>query len=100
MIFTGGVGIRPGEKTSLDVVYHYYLQDHALPKISGSDLTTNPAGLSTHVGSELDLIAGYQEIAALQTKFVLGYFLPGKAFADTSRDGAFVASILFRYNFY
>ena len=100
MIFTGGVGIRPGEKTSYDLVYHYYLQDHAVPKISGSDLTTDPAGLSKHVGSGLDFIAGYQEIAALQTKFVLGYFLPGRAFADTSRDGAFLASILFRYNFY
>ena len=100
MIFTGGVGVRPGEKTSLDLVYHYYLQDHASPKISGSDLSTNPAGLSKEVGSEVDLVAGYQEIAALQTKLVLGYFLPGRAFADTSRDGAFLASILFRYNFY
>ncbi|TKB55917.1 MAG: hypothetical protein E8D50_01135 [Nitrospira sp.] len=100
MIFTGGAGIRPGEKTSFDLVYHYYLQDHASPTISGSNLTTDPAGLSKHVGSGLDFIAGYQEIAALQTKFVLGYFLPGSAFADTARDGAFLASILFRYSFY
>jgi len=100
MIFTGGVGVRPGEKTSLDLVYHYYLQEYASQNISGSDLTTDPAGLSKQIGSEVDLIAGYQEIAALQTKLVLGYFLPGKAFAETSRDGAFLASILFRYNFY
>lgn len=100
MIFTGGVGVRPGEKTSFDLVYHYYLQQYASPSISGSDLTTDPSGLSKEIGSEVDLIAGYQEIAALQTKFVLGYFLPGRAFAETSRDGAFLASILFRYNFY
>ena len=100
MIFTGGVGIRPGEKTSFDLVYHYYLQDHASTSIRGSDLTTDTTGLSKYVGSEVDLVAGYQEIAALQTKFVLGYFIPGRAFTDTSRDGAFLASILFRYNFY
>jgi alginate production protein len=100
MIFTGGVGIRPGEKTSFDLVYHYYLQDHASTSIRGSDLTTDPTGLSKYVGNEVDLVAGYQEIAALQTKFVLGYFMPGRAFTDTSRDGAFLASILFRYNFY
>ena len=99
-IFTGGVGIRPGEKTSFDLVYHYYLQDHAATSIRGSDLTTDPTGLSKYVGSEVDFVAGYQEIAALQTKFVLGYFIPGRAFSDTSRDGAFLASILFRYNFY
>jgi alginate production protein len=100
MIFTGGVGIRPFEKTSFDLVYHYYLQDHASTSIRGSDLTTDPTGLSKHVGSELDLVAGYQGISQLQTKFVLGYFLPGSAFPETARDGAFLASILLRYNFY
>ena len=100
MVFTGGVGIQPFEKTSFDVVYHYYLQDHASTRLRGSDFTIGPTGLSKHVGSEVDFIAGYQGIPNLQTKFVLGYFLPGNAFADTSRDGAFLASILFRYNFY
>ncbi len=100
MVFTGGVGIRPLEKTSFDLVYHYYLQDHASTSIRGSDLATDPTGLSKHVGSELDLVAGYQGTPQLQTKFVLGYFLPGRAFPEGSRDGAFLASILLRYNFY
>ena len=100
MIFTGGVGVRPGEKTSLDLVYHYYLQDRASTRIRGSDLTTDPTGLSKYIGSEVDLVAGYQEIDHFQAKFVLGYFLPGRAFADMSRDGAFTANLLLRYSFH
>ena len=100
MVFTGGVGIKPLSKTSFDLVYHYYLQDHASDGIRGSNLSTDPTGLSKHVGSEVDFIAGYQGIPHLQTKFVLGYFFPGKAFDQTWHDGAFLASFLLRYNFY
>ncbi len=100
MVFTGGVGIKPISKTSFDLVYHYYLQDHVSTRIRGSDLDTDPTGLSKHVGSEVDLVVGYQGIPHLQTKFVLGYFFPGKAFNETWHDGAFLASFLIRYNFY
>ncbi|TKB66136.1 MAG: hypothetical protein E8D52_17370 [Nitrospira sp.] len=100
MVFTGGIGIKPFSKTSFDLVYHYYLQDHASTRVRGSDLDTNPTGLSKHIGSEIDFVAGYQGIPHLQTKFVLGYFIPGNAFPETARDGAFLASILLRYNFY
>lgn len=100
MIFTGGLGIRPFEKTSFDLVYHYYLQDHVSNRIRGSDLDTDPTGRSKHVGSEVDLVIGYQGIPHLQTKFVLGYFFPGKTFDQTWHDGAFLASFLLRYNFY
>ncbi len=100
MVFTGGFGVRPFEKTSFDLVYHYYLQDHVSTRIRGSNLDTDPTGLSKHIGSEVDLVVGYQGIPHLQTKFVLGYFFPGQAFADTWHDGAFLASILLRYNFY
>jgi len=48
----------------------------------------------------VDLVVGYQGIPYLQTKFVLGYLFPGKAFTQTWHDGAMLASILFRYNFY
>ncbi|MBL8052499.1 MAG: alginate export family protein, partial [Nitrospira sp.] len=51
MVFTGGLGIKPFSKTSFDLVYHYYLQDHASKRIGGSDLDTDPTGLSKHIGS-------------------------------------------------
>lgn len=100
MVFTGGLGIKPFSKTSFDLVYHYYLQDHASTRIRGSDLSTDPTGLSKDIGHGIDFIAGYQGIPHLQTKFVLGYFVPGNAFPEGARNGAFLASILLRYNFY
>jgi Alginate export len=100
MVFTGGVGIKPFDKTSFELVYHYYLQDHAAPRIRGSNLAADPTGLSKHVGSEVDLVAGYQGIPHLQTKFIVGYFFPGEAFTQPWHDGAFLASFLLRYNFY
>lgn len=100
MVFTGGLGIKPFSKTSFDLVYHYYLQDHVSKRIGGSDLDTDPTGLSKHIGSEVDLVVGYQGIPHLQTKFVLGYFFPGKAFTQSWHDGAMLASFLLRYNFY
>jgi alginate production protein len=100
MVFTGGVGIKPFEKSSVEVVYHYYLQDHAAPDIRGSDISANPTGLSKHLGSEVDLVVGYQGLPSLQTKFVVGYFSPGNAFTQSWHDGAFLASILLRYHFY
>ncbi len=100
MVFTGGLGIKPISKTSFDLVYHYYLQDHVSTRIRGSDLDTDPTGLSKHIGSEVDLVVGYQGIPHLQTKFILGYFFPGKAFTQSWHDGAMLASFLLRYNFY
>ena len=99
MVFTGGLGVRPFEKTSFDLVYHYYMQDHASTRVRGSDLDTDPTGLSTHIGSEVDFVVGYQGIPHLQTKFVLGYFFPGRAFTEPWHDGAFLASFLLRYTF-
>lgn len=99
MIFTGGAGIKPSPVTSFDLIYHYYLQDHASTRIRGSDLAADPTGLSKHLGSELDGVVGYHGIPHLYTRFIVGYFWPGSAFADASRNGAFTASMLLRYNF-
>jgi alginate production protein len=99
MIFTSGVGIRPSPRSSVDVVYHYISQVYASDRISGDDLNTNPTGLNSDIGSELDLVAGYQEIKNINTKFVLGYFWPGRAFPETASDGAFLAKLQIRYSF-
>ncbi|NOT13765.1 MAG: alginate export family protein [Methylococcaceae bacterium] len=99
MIFTSGIGIRPSQRSSVDVVYHYISQVYASDRISGDDLNTNPTGLNSDIGSELDLVAGYQEIKNINTKFVLGYFWPGRAFPETASDGAFLAKLQARYSF-
>ena len=99
MPIAGALGMRPLEKTSFALLYHYYLQDHASTSVRSSDLSTDLTGLSKHIGSAVDLIVGYQRIPHLQAKFVLWILFPGKTFDQTWHDGAFLASFLLRYNF-
>lgn len=99
MIFTGGAGIKPNPVTSFDVIYHYYLQDHTSTRIRGANVGIAPTGLSKDLGHEVDFVAGYHGIPHLYTRFIVGYFWPGDAFAEASRNGAFTASMLLRYTF-
>ena len=104
MIFTGGAGIKPTPRSSFDLVYHYYLREYAASRIPQDGLSNiGKTGLDKHLGSELDVVIGYQEIARLDTRLIFGYFKPGKAFEEPARAGArdpaFSASILIRYNF-
>ena len=96
-IFTGGIGSRPSRKSSIDLVYHYYLQDEASKKIRGSPIDADPTGLSRSLGSEIDLVVGYEEIRNVNVKLVLGYFIPGEAFAET--DDAFFANFEIQFSF-
>jgi alginate production protein len=98
-VLTSGLGIRPSRRTSFDLVYHYFRQEYPGDRISGDNLDVDPTGLSKDLGSELDFVAGYQEIKNLNTKLVLGYFWPGRAFPKTSNDGAFLAEFQVRYSF-
>jgi alginate production protein len=104
MIFTGGAGYKPSRRSSLDLVYHYYLRDFSSTSIPRAGLSNvGQTGTDKHLGEEIDLIIGYQEIAQLDTRLIFGLFLPGKAFDEPvragARDPAFSASILIRYNF-
>jgi alginate production protein len=98
-VLTGGLGIRPSKRTSFDLVYHYFRQEYLADGISGDNLDVNPTGLSKDLGHELDFVAGYQEIKNLNTKLVLGYYWPGRAFPETAKDGAFLAEVQVRYSF-
>lgn len=97
-IFTGGIGIRPTRKSSIDLVYHYYLQDKASKTIRDAKINAKPTGLSKRLGSEIDLIAGYREIRNVDLKLVLGYFIPDKAFPPDA-DNSFFTHLEFRLSF-
>ena len=97
-IFTGGFGIRPAKKTSLELLYHYYLQDEASTKIRDSQLDIKPTGLSRRLGNEIDLIAGYRRIHDVDVELKLGYFIPGKAF-PAGADNSFFAKFKVQLNF-
>ena len=98
-IFTAGVGIRPSDKISVDLVYHYYLQHRASTTLRNAGLEAEPSGRSRRLGSGVDLILGLQEIYdCLELKAVVGYFSPGAAFPERN-GGAWVvrAEVQFRF---
>ena len=60
-IFTTAAGINPTEQSSIDLVYHYYLQHVASDEIRDTVINAVPGGLSKELGSEIDLILGYEK---------------------------------------
>jgi len=97
-IFTGGVGIRPTKESSVDLVYHYYLQQMAVNSLRNARIDANPDGSSRMLGSEIDLIAGFEEVYSVELKLVFGYFIPGDAFPARS-DSSFLANFEIQYRF-
>ena len=97
-IFTAGLGARPSQGLSVDLVFHYYLQDEASEELRDSALGAEPTGRSRRLGSEIDLVLGYEEIEDLHIRGFLGYFISGRAFRAGADDALF-ARIEVQYEF-
>lgn len=99
-IFTGGVGINPTEETSsIDLVYHYYVQTEARDSLENTGIDADPDGKNKSLGSEIDLVLGYEgEESGFSAALVLGYFIPGKAFPSDSGN-SFLANLTLEYRF-
>lgn len=86
-ILTAGFGVRPSRRSSIDVIYHRYLQDEATSgRIPGARVRASANGDTRSVGQAIDLILGYHEIRGLRLRAKLGYFMPGRAFGDAASD--------------
>lgn len=97
-IFTSGVGIKLTEESSMDLVYHYYLQHKASESLRDVRIGADPNGRSKRLGSEIDLIVGFEEIQNVELKLSLGYFIPDKAF-PTESDNSFLAKLEIQCSF-
>jgi alginate production protein len=91
-IFTSGIGIRPLKGFSLDFVYHHYRQQEPVAAIRNSNLNRDPSGLSSNLGQEFDLVAGFKTGKHFKAQLALGYFQPGEAFTGVA-DDAFSAGV-------
>jgi ubiquinone/menaquinone biosynthesis C-methylase UbiE len=96
-ILTMGAGVRVMEETSVDLVYHRYEQVVADDRVR-SDLSVRPEGENPFLGSEVDLIVGFEEIENFEIELDLAAFFPGRAFAGRA-DTATRASLQFKLNF-
>jgi alginate production protein len=97
-ILTAGVGVKPSERSSIDLVYHHYRQHRAAARLRRNDLNATPAGRESHLGDELDLVIGVRDIPRTAIEVVLGWFRPGDAFGPGA-DNAFLArfEVVYRY---
>jgi alginate production protein len=99
-IFTAGIGIRPSDKFSLDLVYHYYLQHRASGSLRNAAIDAEPSGRSRRLGSGVDLILGLQEIwDRVDARVVVGHFMPGAAFPEAIGGGAWAVSAEVQFRF-
>ncbi len=97
-IFTAGLGIRPTEGTSLNLIYHHYRQDKAIDELRDSAFDAEPNGRSRRLGNEIDLVFGVGEDEDFRGPCLLGYFMPGRAFGGGA-DNALFANFEVSYEF-
>ena len=89
-ILTAGIGATPLDNLSLDLLFHHYRQDEASAEARDWALDAEPSGEHRRLGSELDLVLGFLPLEDLQLSAFLGWFMPGRAFADDPDDALFV----------
>ncbi len=88
-ILTAGLGIRPTPSSSVDLVYHYYRQNEAVPALRDAAIDAEPDGMHRELGMGVDLVVGLRSGEALESRLILGWFFPGRAFADDASIGYF-----------
>lgn len=97
-ILTVSAGVSPTSESSLEAVYHHYLQDHASNDLASASIERDPAGESPRLGSEIDVVAAYRGLQGLELEVTLGYFMPGPAFLPAA-DNAFLAGLDVQFEF-
>jgi alginate production protein len=89
LILTGGIGLRPTRTSSVDLVFHAYLQHTAVAQLRDTRLDTTPTGRSRQLGGELDLIVGYEPKPQVKMRGIVGVFVPGQAFPAHAEHAVF-----------
>ncbi len=97
-ILTGGIGIRPIRKGSIDLVYHYYRQDQGSDNLRDAEIDVDPDGRNRDLGQGLDLIFGYKGFRDVSMEIVFGSFFPGNAFPSDA-DNAYFSELKLSYKF-
>ena len=96
-ILTLGAGFRPSPRTSVDIVYHRYVQPRLQNDFRDVAIDEDPDGEDRDIGNGIDIVVGFEEIENLNVELVGGVFLPGSAFeAD---DPAFFGALTLLYKF-
>ena len=97
-IQTLGAALRPARSLSLDLLFHRYRQDVPSQRLENTELDANPSGLDPRLGSEWDLVVGYEPRREFELRLTGGYFQPGRAFpADATSSTITTVQAKFRF---
>jgi len=96
-VSTLGLGVRPDQDVSIDLVWHAFEQPEPAATLVDSSLKEQPDGAHDGLGHELDLVVGWRRGRQWDVELVLGTFDPGPAFPDGDR--AFLTSMQVRFRF-
>jgi|CXWL01.1.fsa_nt_gi alginate production protein len=89
-IYTGGLGVKPTKKSSIDLLYHYYRQNEASTSIRDSQIDKNSNGRDREIGHEVDLVIGVKVYKSIKFSVALGYLKPGETFGQDADDAKFI----------
>ncbi len=96
---TLGLGLRPLRSLSFDLVYHDYKQDVlSRRRIHGSPVDAKPNGLSSDLGTEWDVVIGYEPSRLLELRVTAGRFRPGAAY-ELSHEVASIFTFQTKFRF-
>lgn len=98
-IFTVAFGIRPSDRTSVELVFHHYRQDQAASRIRNSDIDARPSGEDPDLGRELNMILAARDVSNWDAELLFGAFWPSEAFDADERDTAYLSKLKVRYRF-
>lgn len=103
-IFTAGIGLRRGDTSSLDFMFHNYRLDAFAEELrdAGVDGELDASFRSKNLGSEIDLVftkLGFGRLQNLGFDFAIGYFWPGDAFSPETNDDAMFMRVGVAYAF-
>ena len=96
-IATLGFGLRPGKRTSLDLVGHRYTQPSPAAFLRESALRAIPDGVHGDLGWEADAVLGWREVRNLDVEVVLARLDPGGAFAGERAATFFKFEVRFKF---
>ena len=92
-ILTAGLGFRPAQNFTVDLVYHRYRLDEIADEIRNSALTAqmnqDDTMLGKDMGSAIDIVLGFRNlfgVRRLGLDLRAGWFFPGKAFRIEEGD--------------
>lgn len=96
LIYTAGIGLNISDNSSIDIIYHYFMQHKRSDSFRDAGIDSDPDGSSKNIGNELDVVLGYEELWNTEFALRLGYFIPGSAFTSEA-ENAFSALVEFQY---